>query len=265
MSNITQINTNEMRLSVSKVSTFADCKAKFNFNYNLRLPKKTWEHHTLGKLVHKVLEDFHLEYLNGCKDTFNVVISRSFKSAYEEYKADVTPDMFKEARSMIDEYLKLTYKTGLPNVLSCERQFSFPVADNVVVNGAIDRIQIDPDGIIHVCDYKTAAKKKYLVDKFFQLETYAYVVYLENPDVKFVRASYIMIRHGYEYITRDIDVDIIKQIPQKFVDYANAIVAEKEFKAHPTPLCDYCDFQAICPKSFKKYDPTDVNAKMKAW
>ena len=71
----------DFKLSVSKTKTFIDCKKKYNFTYILKMPRKEFAFHTLGKFCHKVLEDFHQLYIDGCKDPYNETFSKCFKNA----------------------------------------------------------------------------------------------------------------------------------------------------------------------------------------
>ena len=119
-------------------------------------------------------------------------------------------------------------------------------------NGAIDRIQLDDDDVIHVCDYKTAKNKKYLKNDWFQLLTYAYVIVTEDPSIKKVRGSYILLRHDFEYMTVEFDLPEILKVKDKFVEYARQMNTETEFKPNPTPLCNFCDFQNLCPEGKAK-------------
>ncbi len=67
---------------------------------------------------------------------------------------------------MIDEYCAILEEEGLPNVIGVEKDFYINLNNKVLLNGFIDRIQIDPDGLIHVADYKTTKDPKYLKDFF---------------------------------------------------------------------------------------------------
>jgi len=254
--------SNEFRLSVSKTKTFLDCKAKYKYTYIDKLPRKTWDFHTTGKFCHKVLEDFHNTYINGSQEPYNTVMSRAFKGAVEEYRKDLTQDMKKECWQMIDQYLRIVTsnkKNNLTaNVLACEKNFELLVGDKVILNGMIDRIQLDDDNVLHVCDYKTSKNKKYLKNDFFQLLTYAYVIVMEDPGVDKVRASYIMLRHNYEYITAEFTKPEILKISDKYLDYADQILKEKDFKPTVSNLCRFCDHVSICPEGRKKADPTNV-------
>ena len=172
-----------------------------------------------------------------------------------EYKDKMTPEMKKECWTLIDKYLRMvtTEKSnGLPaNVIAVEKRFEFPV-ENVILNGAIDRIQLDDDNVVHVCDYKTSKNKEYQKKDFFQLLTYAYIIASEDPTIKRVRASYIMLRHNFEYITTEFSLDQILGIKDKYLEYARQIQTEEEYSPNPTALCSYCDFLEHCPEGKSK-------------
>lgn len=246
----------EFRVSVSKTKTFIDCKAKFKFCYVEKLPRKDWDFHVFGKFCHMVLEEFHKAYIEGCLLPYNVTMTDAFKKAWAEYKPKMTPEMKKDCWTIVDQYLRLVTKeknNGMPaNVIAVEKRFECPVGENIVLNGAIDRIQLDADNVLHVADYKTVKNKKYLKNDFFQLLTYAYVIMSEDPTIKKVRGSYVLLRHDFEYITTEFDREEVMKIEQKYIDYVNAMVTEKEFKPNPTALCNYCDYQNLCPEGKSK-------------
>lgn len=250
-----------LKLSVSKTKTFLDCAKKYDFAYNLKLPKKEFEFHTFGKFVHKVLEDFHNEYLNGSTEPRNKVMGRVFKNAMAEYKHKMTSEAQKEAYEIIESYLKkISTEKNQANILSVEKNFNIGLSEHVSINGMIDRIQVDPDGIVHVCDYKTVKNKKYLKNDFLQLLTYAYVIFTEDPTIEKVRGSYILLRHNFEYITKVFSKEEILQIKNRYEDYAKQIEEEKLWRPNPTPLCTYCDFIDSC-KAGKDFVNKNKNIK----
>ena len=237
----------ELRLSVSKVKTFQDCARKFYYTYVLHLPRKTWSFHTLGKFVHLVLEEFHLAYINGSIDPLHVVMGKCYKIALKKYGQSMSDDLKKEAFEMIDAYLrKITNEHHtLKNVLAVEKQFSFPITDHIILNGMIDKIEMGQDGILNIGDYKTTKNLKYMND-FLQLQTYAYVLMTEDPSIKKIRGSYIMLRHNFKRIEKVFDFDEVMEIKWKFENYANLIENEVNFDANPSRLCEWCDHVSIC-------------------
>jgi len=245
---------NELKLSVSKVKTFLSCKKKYKYTYIDKLPQKEFDFYILGKFCHKVLEDFHITYINGSTELFNSVMSKVFKQASREFV--MSKEMKKECWDIIDKYLRLIIKNKIdniyPNIIACEKNFNFIVDKNISLNGMIDRIQIDNDGVLHVGDYKTTKNKKYLQNDKFQLLTYAYyLVTQDNLDLDKIRASYILLRHNFEHITFDFKIDEILKIKDMYIEYANAILSETEFNPTVSKLCEYCGFCNICPDAQK--------------
>jgi RecB family exonuclease len=252
----------DFKLSVSKTKTFLDCKLKYKYTYIDKLPRKTWDFHTLGKFCHKVLEDFHNVYISGGDIPYNVTMSKAFKHAAELYKSEMTPEMKKECWTIIDQYLRLVTsdkKNNISaNVLACEKNFELIIDGKIILNGMIDRIQLDDDSVVHVCDYKTSKNKKYLKNDFFQLLTYAYVIVSEDPNIEKVRASYILLRHNFEYLTKEFTQKEIMKVPEKYIEYADQILSEKRFDPNPTGLCRFCDHVNVCPEGRKLAEPTSI-------
>jgi RecB family exonuclease len=247
----------DLRLSVSKTKTFLDCKAKFKYAYVEKLPRKDWDFHIFGKFCHKVLEDFHNAYIKfDSSKPFNVEMGLAYKAAIKEFGSKMTPEMKKDCWAIIDQYLRLVtndQKNNVSaNVIACEKNFDFAIDKNLVLNGMIDRIQIDADNVVHVCDYKTVKNKKFLKNDFFQLLTYAYVMLQENPDLEKIRASYILLRHDFEYITTEFLVPEILTIKDQYIKYAKQMTTEKEYAPNPTALCNFCDFLDKCPEGKTK-------------
>jgi len=246
----------ELRLSVSKTKCFNQCKKQYQFNYILKFPKKDRDYHVFGKFCHGVLEYFHQEYLTGCLLPYNIVMNDCFKKAYSEYKDKMTPKMKEDCWIILDKYLRIISedkKNGKPfNILSVERRFELKIQENILINGAIDRIQLDDDGIIHIADYKTTTNKKYLKDDWFQLLTYCYIVLTEDPSIKKIRGSYILLKHDFEYITKEFSADEILSVNDKFQQYASGIRNETEFAPTTSALCAYCDFLSSCPEGKAK-------------
>ena len=247
----------DLRLSVSKTKTYLDCQKKYKFSYVLKMPQKDNTYTIFGKFCHKVLEDFHLAYLAGSQELYNTVMTKAFKDALLEYKEKMTPEMKKECFDIINQYLKIVSddkKNNLSaNVLSCEKRFEFECAPNLILNGMIDRVQLDDDGVIHVGDYKTIKNKKYLKNNDLQLLTYAYyMLSQEYPDAEKVRCSYILLRHDFEYVTYEYTREDAMKAKDLYLEYSERILSETEYKPTVSALCAYCSYVNICEEGQKK-------------
>jgi len=268
-------------LSVSKTKTFSGCKLKYKFSYIEKLPKKDWEHQIFGKFIHEILENFHKTLLDGCKEPYNIIMTRLFKESLVTWK--LSPESKKEGFQVIVNYLVYLAKetkTGLtPTVLALEKDFYISIDNKILLIGFIDKVQIDTDGVLHVLDYKTSAKPDYLKKDWMQLLTYAYALWLEDQTITKIRGSYVMMKLKkldpfgkpvepteileVQTITRDFSIDEIVEMENVFLDYALKINAEQKFEPTVSPLCAYCDYLALCPPGEKFVK--DKKEKQKRW
>ncbi len=237
----------DMTLSVSRAKMFDDCKAKFKFRYIDRLPRIDRDFLIFGKYLHQVLENFHRELIEKPerKNDWHNVLKESLNAAYNEYSGSLTGLQCKEAQDIIDEYAELLEEDGLPDVIGVEKPFYINLNNKVLLNGFIDRVQIDSDGILHVADYKTTKDPKYLQD-FFQLMTYCYALCLEDESLKRVRASFILLRHSFDSLTQEFTRQEVISVAEKFLRYAYNIEEEKLWRPNPQFLCKYCDYVEYC-------------------
>lgn len=237
-------------LSVSKLKTFKDCKAKYRFGYIEKLPRKERDYHVFGKFLHQILESFHKARLEGNVSSNSDLMDETYKNCLSNWNSKLNESQITECKSIISEYLQIlnekTKKYSDSNILQVEKEFYIDIGGKVLLNGFIDLVQEDVDSVIHVADYKTTKNKKYVKNDFLQLKTYAYVLCLEDPSIEKVRASYIMLRHGFEYITKEFTRKAVMETEDLFVDYYSKINEEELWRPNPTPLCGYCDYLQSC-------------------
>lgn len=265
-------NYQSLALSVSKVKTFDGCKAKYRFSYIEKMPKKDWEFLTFGKFLHEVLERFYKKIIADTEKTAktaktaNVILSIAWKEAYLEWKSKLTSSQIQEAKEICNLFLKdLATSKNPPTILNVEKSFNIDIDGKVLLNGFIDRVQMDNDEVIHVADYKTTKDKRYLKNDYFQLQTYAFVMCLEDPSLKKVRTSYILLRHGFQSIVKEFERDEIMKSEQIFLDYADKISKEKLFRPNPTRLCNYCDFVNLCEPGLKITGKDNLKYGIDTW
>lgn len=226
------------------------------------MPQKEHSYHTTGKFCHKVLEDFHNAYIDGSSKPLNIEMGQAWKNALAEFGEKMTPDMRKDCWDIINQYLKIVTEdkknNRFANVIACEKNFSFNISENVILNGMIDRIQVDDDGIFLIADYKTTKNKRYLKEDWFQLLTYALVMLEEDPSITKIRGSYILLRHNFEYITKEFSLDEILAVKQKYIEYAEKIRSEKDYAPTTSFLCSYCSHLEHCEAGRAVANPVKV-------
>lgn len=248
----------DFNISVSKAKTFTDCKAKYKYCYIEKQPRKEWEHHKFGKFLHEIFENFYNVKKNEPKLNINTLADEFYIKSLPNYT--LTEEAKTEAlgilKAYITNYNEQKIKKTLPNVIGMEQPFNIDIDGKILLNGIIDRVQIDYDGVIHVADYKTTKEKRYLKNDYFQLLTYAFALMLEDKSLETIRTSYILLRHNCEFMTKEFSRNDVMEVEGKFKEYVENIYAEKLWRANPTPLCGYCDYLELC---------SDGTAFMKAW
>ncbi len=250
----------EHKLSVSKVKTFDDCKAKFKFSYIQKLPKKDWDHFLLGSFTHDILETFHQRLIDNSahldlKNKMGIQESQWPEIMKEMFKASlvrfpkINQEQKKEVFGILQQYLNVMREENargtLCTVTDIEKEFYLGIDNKILLNGFIDRVQVDHDDVLHVMDYKTTKDKRYLKD-FFQLETYAYILFLDDPNLQKIRGSFMCLRHDCDLLTKEYSRNDVEYIGEKFLKYADDMEQEKIYRPNPQFLCKYCDYVENC-------------------
>jgi RecB family exonuclease len=254
MTELPLIQPTPLKLSVSKIKTFDQCAKKFHFTYILKMPRKEQDFHVFGKLLHKALEDFHQLYIKGWLLPANEAMKVAWQAAKAEFADKMTPQAIKDAFDILSKYLKLVASnppTYLTNVLSTEEPFNFELTNNIILNGVIDKVSTDDDGMVHISDYKSTKDKRYLKDDWFQLMTYAFVVMHNKPEIERVRVSYVLLRHDFEHISKEVSREEAEAVKGEYERFAADIENEKEYQATVSNLCRWCDHLEICPQGLK--------------
>ena len=144
-----------------------------------------------------------------------------------------------------------------------KKKFELEINGKIILNGMIDKICLE-DGLLEVVDYKTTKNKKYLVNDFMQLLTYAFILWNEDKSIKKVKGTYSLIRHNFEKVSRIFDVEEIIEISKKYEEYGLKIRTDKTFIAKPTVLCSWCEYLEFCDEGKMKVAPKIVVGEI-AW
>lgn len=265
------------RFSYSRLDTFASCPMKYKFKYiDGNYEQSDAIHLDIGNLLHKILEIKHRMIIEGKPVDYDYLKSIYTQGVAEDTEKDkgkfiiglnAIKDKFTE-----DKFIEINTKSNLSyndkmvtflnylenddigdgwKPLAVEVDFNFTYNDRIVLNGFIDRIDINEDGDLRVVDYKSSNKVYESKDLTTPLQMFIYALACENIYGK-VPVAYIydMILLGEKqtactkgYYNRGI---------KKLDKILDAIFEAKEtgiYKPKATPLCHWCDFSQTNPNT----------------
>jgi putative RecB family exonuclease len=244
-------------LSPSKVSSFRDCALAFRFSAIDHLPDQPTVWTVKGTLVHRTLERLFWEHERGRRSPGAARAELAWSWAElqhdEEYVAlglgPVEADAFRaDAEDLVENYFALEDPDEVTPVgieLTLEARVG-----GVRLRGILDRLDRRPDGELVVIDYKTgrAPGTTYVQSKLMGVQIYA----LLCEEVLGRRPVEVRLLHLREptVISAEPSEQTIRGQRAKTLAVWSAIERachDEDFRPRPSPLCNFCRFQAFCP------------------
>ena len=269
--------SNLPKFSYSKLDTFVQCPMKYKYKYvDGNYVQSDAVHLDLGNLLHKVLEIKYRNIIEGIpndyaylkevylkgiaedtdKDKGNFIIG--VNAIKEKFGEDTFFEVNTKSNLSYEDKLK-TFLYYLENdsigeqwkPLAVEINFNFEYEGKVILNGFIDRIDINDKGKLRVVDYKSSNKVYEDKDLTTPLQMFIYALACENIFGKTpVEFMYDMILLGEKQLacTKGYYKRGLKKL-NKILD--SIFEAEKTglYAPKATPLCHWCDFSVTNPNA----------------
>jgi len=222
------------------------------------LPRKDWDHFTAGSQVHLLLEKMY-KLKGRLQDNIEInhLTDHLIKRAsFTEYGKKLTLSQQDEINYIIVQYKQL-YVDTFRNKFIVEQPFNFKLGE-IEIEGFIDRVDFPPkfEGFdIEILDYKMAKQPKYL-DKSLQLPLYAIATKEKYGYDKVVKTSYILLRHGCKKVSHIYTNEYLDHVKEEIKDIATQISKDIMWVESASPLCSYCDFEAVCSERAAWQDVT---------
>lgn len=234
-----------MRLSYSSINTYETCPQKFQFQYEDRLPTSRSPALAFGDSLHQALHRFHsrpvpvapsLEELHEMLES--VWVTEGFSDASEER---MYLDHGKQVLAQYHRENAAEYR--IPAAL--EFRFTIEV-EGVQLSGVIDRMDRIPGGGYEIIDYKTNRRlpPQDRIDRDLQLSIYAMAArQVWGIEPERLTLYYLLPGQRMSTTRNAADAD---ELRRRIGTVAERIGAGR-FEPRENPLCDWCDFQALCP------------------
>ena len=246
--------------SHSQLSTYETCPHQYKLAYIDKIEVETEGIEAfMGSRVHDALEklyrDLKVTKLNTLEELLSFYRQEWEKNwndrvqiARKQYSAE---DYHRLGEKCITDYYNRYSPFDRGKTLGLEENIYFPLEEErgYWIRGFIDRLTLLDHSIVEIHDYKTSGRlpSRVDVDSDRQLAFYQMGVEGKWKDVQEVRLI-------WHYLVFDIEIqssrspEDLQKLRQETLELIQKIEMDRYFTPEEGPLCDWCDYQGLCPK-----------------
>jgi putative RecB family exonuclease len=253
-------------LSPSRAADFMRCPLLYRLRVIDKLPEKPSEAATRGTVVHAVLERlFDAPAVERTADRARAMVPGEWEKllAARPELAELFPgadgeaeagaqlaEWLESARRLVDRWFTLEDPTRLE---PAERELYVETAleSGLTLRGYVDRLDVaSTTGDLRVVDYKTgkAPRPEYADEALFQMKFYALVLWrLRGVVPRRLQLVYLGSGDVMTYDPSEGDLRGVERKLQALWEAIKEATDSGDWRPRPSRLCDWCDFQAVCP------------------
>ena len=236
-----------LHLSPSSIAVFKQCRQRYKFLHIDRLGDKYGKprpYFTMANHVHATLKEFLSLQPVGLRTT--ATAEELLRKNWRRYRLGFRDkdDELRWAEKALAQLRSFVNNQDVgAQPIMMEAMVESEISVGVILRGRIDRVDKEPDGTLHIIDYKTGNTASGI--DWEQLELHALILSKRLP-LPVSRISYLYLGNSTMKSTA-ISADDLRQVHWRVLTTANKIRQEKEFHPSPSPWCGNCDFISICP------------------
>jgi putative RecB family exonuclease len=232
-----------VRYSPLRLRVFEGCLLRYRYQYVDRIPARLRPQDTAGSLVHRVLCDFFSRVPANERDSERLV--KMFEDGWSALSPRYLrmPDVDQLRQRSLEELKLFAQRHDLAaEPFLVEPYFQVDVVPGVTLFGRVDRIDEEPDGSLHIIDYKTGSQP----DEIDAGQLSLYAIMAEESLRRYVsRVSFWHLEDGTVWTSElsDEDKRATRSDLLVAVDRMNAV---SEFPANVGPHCGHCPYLYAC-------------------
>ncbi|MFQ6082031.1 MAG: RecB family exonuclease [Candidatus Aminicenantia bacterium] len=261
--------------SISKIQTFDQCKLQYKYKY---IERKDSELETieafLGNRVHKALREFYESVKHGVIRPQEWLISKyselweknyhpGIKIVHQQFSPE---DYFNKGKKCLIDYYNEYQPFNQGKIVRTEQRINFWVKYQDIkypFNGIIDRLDWnDRERIFEIHDYKTSGIliTQQEANKDWQMALYHLAIMSLWPEAKKTKLIWHYLLFNKEIISFREEKEL-EDLQKSVIEKIKEIESCQEFSPEKSALCDWCDYQDICPlwKHPKEMEKLEVN------
>ena len=230
-----------MTRSYSQLSTWKTCPQQFKFHYVEGLPEPSTPAEELGTWVHSTLETFYGEFTG---------LDRTRTTLASCIPEEVPAEIWEEVNLLASNVFQIEDPSAVETM---GQEFDLWHLDENLNEwrGIIDRVDIDPVTLgVTLVDYKTGKPPRELhkQDKLDQARMYAYLWWMNYGKIpEAVKFYYLREPTVTIYRPTEAALRAYQRRATAVVDCIGLCAHTDTWLPKPSPLCNWCSYQALCP------------------
>jgi putative RecB family exonuclease len=260
--------------SYSRINTYFNCPAQFKLRYieKLRPPVAEGVELFLGSRFHETMEFLYQEvpkrvptvnelvdhfkkhWESHWKETLQTQKQRGFSEPLRITQEGMgVEDYFKKGLFCVENYYHQYHPFDEDETVGIEQKVMFDLDDQAryKMQGYIDRIARDADGILWIHDYKTSSRKMSEEDARNEDQLALYQIGLEHnpkfdPKTK-IKLAWHFVAFEKDKVVSERNPKEITWLRKKYVSKIQTIEKAKDYSTNTGPLCAWCEFLSLCP------------------
>ncbi|VFA81901.1 Inactivated superfamily I helicase [Gordonia paraffinivorans] len=246
-----------LALSPSRAADFKQCPLLYRYRAIDRFPETPTPAQTRGTVVHAALENlFDMPAELRTQESAELLVEGAWAALCEEDPklARIIGEGGQEAflagaHKLIATYYTMENPTAF-DAAAVEEHVEIE-ADDMLMRGFIDRIDIAPTGEIRVVDYKTGRSPGVAFESkaLFQMKFYALAI-LRTRGVVPARLQLMYLADGQQLIYHPDHEELLRfeRTLRAIWQAIRTAVASGDFRPKKTGLCRFCEHKARCPE-----------------
>lgn len=245
--------------SHSRISAFESCPLKYRLRYvdRIRTGRESIEAF-LGLRVHETLERLYRELKEGVLASLPDLLytletrwDRRWHPGVKIVRKGRSSGEYRRiGRACVETYYSQFVPFDQPKTIGLEHRIVFRLdrEGRYRAQGYIDRLAVDPEGVMEIHDYKTSESvpSQAVLDSDRQLALYQMGVQEGQLQVHRVRLVWHYLRHG-KTLTSKRTPEALEELRRRTLERVREIEAATEFPARESRLCGWCEFLEVCP------------------
>jgi hypothetical protein len=259
--------------SYSRVSTYFNCPAQFEFRYVRKIPSPAAEgvELFLGSRFHETMEFLYQQMprriptVNEIMDYFKSDWETHWKQALQKQKdrgfstplrivqeSQTIEDYFQKGQLFVENYYHKYHPFDQDATEAVELKVAFDLDSQkqYKMQGFLDRLARDSEGTLWIHDYKTSSRKMSAEDARYEDQLALYQIGLQQnpkygPQEK-VKLAWHFVAFENDVVVSERNPKEIEWLKQKYVGKIQTIEKAKSFPTKTSVLCQWCEYLTVC-------------------